>query len=96
MSLDPYPTTEELDKIKKWKIQRDEHWGDLFEYIRSIYWQADWGLKVGRKYIYMSTGGWSGNEDIIYVMQENILMWSMYFYSMKRGGHYKFVKNKIK
>lgn len=36
-----------------------------------------------------STGGWSGAEDIISIIQRNIFL-SRYMLSWRRGGHYVF------
>ena len=36
----------------------------------------------------ISTGGWSGNEDIVRALQKNTLLWSMCWESSRRGGHH--------
>ena len=40
--------------------------------------------------LYISTGGWSGNEDLIGAMQNNAMLWIMTWVSSRRGGHYTF------
>jgi hypothetical protein len=42
----------------------------------------------GRK-LELHTGGWSGNEEIISVLQ-NSMFWVMYWQKSERGGHYYF------
>jgi hypothetical protein len=85
-----YPSDEELEKIKTWDYS-DYH--GLMEFIQSL-WEFDaWGFnRLDRAAeIYMiSTGGWSGNEDIIQAMESNIMFWSLYWYQSRRGGHYIF------
>lgn len=82
-----YPTDEQLEVIKKWNIS-DLH--GLMEYIREIWEFADWGWKQDGGTYYISTGGWSGNEDIIEAMQSNHMWWFMFWEQSKRGGHYIF------
>jgi hypothetical protein len=54
---------------------------------------SSWGwheLKEDDRTTYsISTAGWSGNEGIIKAMQGNIL-WSLFWVSSRRGGHYEF------
>lgn len=38
----------------------------------------------------LSTGGWSGCEEIITALSNNIPFWSLYWFSSERGGHYIF------
>ena len=97
-----YPTDSALEIIRIW------HWSkpkELFEFIKSIWWQPDWGWTEGLehvedaatdKYRYnISTGGWSGNESIIHALQSNIMIWSIYWYQSRRGGHYIFQLREI-
>ena len=46
-----------------------------------------------QKDYYISTAGWSGNEEIIDAMMQNHMMWSLYWDQSNRGGHFIF-KNK--
>jgi hypothetical protein len=96
-SMYEYPTSKELKKISKWDCEKDHFdWMPFMEYIKSIWWTPEWGwTQKGRKY-YISTGGWSGNESIIYAMQRNFLFWSMCWISSRTGGHYIFKLPKIK
>lgn len=94
---DGYPTEEALNRIKKWPWQ--DGWVELFEFINSIWWMADWGWRQtygynGNNESYIeyniSTGGWSGNESIIDALQENTMAWSFCWQQSRRGGHYIF------
>ena len=96
---DGYPTEIALDIIKNWTFRMSSK--ALFEFIHSIWWMPDWGWKEcevidevtnERSYAYyISTGGWSGNESIIQVMQENKwMLWSLTWQQSRRGGHYIF------
>jgi len=91
-----YPSDDDLERVENW----DGDWRACFAFIRSIWWMPDWGWRestttelggdrpVTRYEI--STGGWSGNEDIIAAMERN--RWVMMFFWMqsRRGGHYIF------
>ena len=95
---DGYPTEAALELIEKW------HWTDTtgwLEFIKSIWWAADWGWNEGEEphewdegkncYRYhVSTGGWSGNESIIHAMQKNDFHWYLIWVQSRRGGHYIF------
>lgn len=96
---DGYPTDEELDRIKSWPIEGDHSlW---FDFIRSCWWAAYWGWheedavddlfdKPVHRYS-ISTGGWSGNENIIDAMRGNEnMLWAFTWVQSRRGGHYIF------
>jgi len=54
---------------------------------------ADWGFILSGEEEFtlsLSTGGWSGNEDIIRALKKNFIFWSMYWQMNRRGGHYQF------
>jgi hypothetical protein len=87
MNEDRYPEDSELLKIKNWKI---DDFTRLFEYIKSLWAYPDYFRKTGAYKYSLSTGGWSGNEDIIGSMQENYVFWGTCWMESKRGGHYKF------
>lgn len=88
-----YPTEEEIARIKGWKFPADGTFEQFMDYVKSVghYWPADtfgWSHE-GREYE-VSTGGWSGNEEIIAAMQDNFLFWAMCWRQSRRGGHHTF------
>jgi len=91
---DDYPTEEELDDIEKWPYQEVHA---LLDFIGRIWWAPDWGWREfeGKeegnptRHILASTGGWSGNEDIMAAFRRNYLAYSQCFVSYRRGGHYE-------
>jgi hypothetical protein len=87
-----YPSDESLEFIKKFDCLK---YGclPLLEFIEQIWWASEWGycLKGKRvKRLYLSTGGWSGNEEIISALHDNFMFWSMCWKQSRRGGHYIF------
>lgn len=94
-SRHPYPSESILDDIKAWspngfKLQCEELKSLFFEYGRfSSEVISD---EEGKKqiHVYIATGGWSGNEEIIGALQSNFLWWSMNWQSSMRGGAYTF------
>lgn len=87
---DGYPTDETLDYIKTWADYAHPH--EFMEFIRQCWSYQDRFVAYDRpKHVtyYLSTGGWSGNESVIYAMQENFAAW-YYWQQSKRGGHYWF------
>lgn len=88
MSTDPYPTEEELDKVEKWDYQLG--FAPLLEYVKSLWWAPDWGWEQKGNRYYISTAGWSGNEDLIAALQANFMFWSACWQSSRVGGHYRF------
>jgi len=93
----PYPTSEQLNKIKKWDILRDVN--GLLDYIQLLWQYDDFFILKGKniKRLELHTGGWSGNEFIIYALQNNEnLFWPLYWEKSIRGGHYYFKIKPIK
>lgn len=94
---DGYPTKEELETIEKWDCLDLPGW---FAFIKSVWWMAEWGwheadeankltLTTDRVFS-ISTGGWSGNEEIIEAMKKNRFAWYFSWWSSMRGGHFVF------
>lgn len=83
-----YPTEEELNKIEQWS---HNDFRGLMDFIYDIWKYADCGYWVqkGKKY-HISTGGWSGNEDIIRALEKHPLFWIICWEQSRRGGHYIF------
>ena len=88
---DHYPTDEELARIEKWDTSDAQSRQKFMAFVRSCWWMPDWGFQqTGDRYD-LSTGGWSGNEEIIGAMQENFLFWGQCWESSRKGGHYVFI-----
>ena len=99
LDLDGYPTDAALDRIKEWDWHDVP---GVFAFIRELWWQEGWGVsdtlrpeeyKVchndlfpDRKYIRFATGGWSGNESLIYALRENHIIWSCCWQLSASGG----------
>lgn len=87
---DGYPSEPELDRIRCWKVS--EGFDKLVQYIQARWWNADLLFHEQSECFEISTGGWSGNEDLIGALQDNFTAWTLLWYSSKRGGHYVFQK----
>ena len=85
-----YPTEEYLTSLENW--QWSEGWGELMERVKAGWWQPEWGFHrpEGERNFNLSTGGWSGNEQIISALQRNFVFWSVCWLTSRRGGHYQF------
>jgi len=83
-----YPTKVELKKIKNWSWREFK---DLLVYVKDRWQYAEAGYwkQRGRRY-WLSTAGWSGNEDIVAALQMNLVFWAMCWRSSRRGGHHVF------
>ena len=91
MDTDGYPGRTELDRIRNWP---DDDFAGLMAFAKSIWWMSDWGWDEesveGRTAFNISTGGWSGNEEIIDAMMDNKMFWLFCWEQSRRGGHYIF------
>ena len=93
MATNDYPTDEEVAQVKQWEFTTPESFVEFMAFVKSIgnYWPTDsfgW-QQDGRKFS-VSTGGWSGNEEILGAMQENWTFWAVCWKKHERGGHYEF------
>jgi len=87
MTPDGYPNDHEIEQIRTWVLPGDL--SGLVEFVRQR-WRWEYGWRSSGRNLWMSTGGWSGNEEIIGALQENRLFWSMCWVYSRRGGHYRF------
>jgi len=90
--MSDYPELEDLEIIKHWEFTRDHGFAEFMETVRLTgnYWPEGFCWKQRGRTYWISTGGWSGNEEILSVMMENLVFWSVCWDAQKRGGHYKF------
>lgn len=86
MDNDGYPTDEELELIRKWDFRDLEGW---FAFIKSN-WVYDGYFEQAGSLYQISTGGWSGHEEIIGAMEENVMCWIATWQQSRRGGHFLF------
>lgn len=82
-----YPTEEKIKEIETLDY-KDFH--AFMEVIHKEWAFEGWGWKREGEIYYISTGGWSGNEDLIEAMVKNTMFWIMYWQETRRGGHYIF------
>lgn len=85
---DGYPTEALLSKVRLWPWQQG--FAPLLDLVKANW---NWGEQMftndGNRYA-VSTGGWSGNEDLIEALQNNTMFWALCWVSSRRGGHYEF------
>ncbi len=93
-----YPTRSEIELLKKHsgsiskstKYDIDDYDPDkTIKHLEEIWWATDWGFKRDGYKLELHTGGWSGNETIIEVLQHS-LFWMFFWQRSERGGHYYF------
>ena len=84
--MNDYPSDAELEQIKTWS-----YLPSLPAFIETV-WNTDYGtFACNGGTLKLVTGGWSGNEDIIAAMGNNVaLFWTLYWQKSKRGGAYYF------
>jgi hypothetical protein len=94
-----YPTTEFLSWLRDLSIDNVMHPHRVLDTIKSAWEYADWGWRKEEAVddfkkpvirYHVSTGGWSGNEEIINALRLNPCFWPLYWHSARRGGHYVF------
>lgn len=84
---DGYPTDSALKNLENFD-------GTIQEYLEAVRVLWNWpdryclrGKRVLK--LYLSTGGWSGNESVIQAMQGS-MFWYSFWQKSQRGGHYWF------
>lgn len=100
-----YPSDECLEFIKKFDVIK---YGvrTLVDFIERVWWMPSWGFQLSDgvddifnepcKKLELHTGGWSGNESIMYALEENVIFWTVSWTQTRRGGHYYFDIKELK
>lgn len=89
-----YPSENDLERIEKWDS------GDpmgLIEFLEALWKYGEDGYfrltrKGAHRWLYLSTAGWSGNEEIITALNKSFF-WLAFWVKEERGGHFKFHLN---
>ena len=101
MDPDGYPTEETLARIRDWPITSNADFAAVMDFAGDTWsypdrWACieaetdpDWPSHPYRVYRF-STGGWSGNEDIVAAIEANQIVQMVGAYSWQRGGHYEY------
>jgi hypothetical protein len=94
-SLNPdyeYPDDVSLLAIENHPVRNAAEAYTILGELKRMWWQPDWGWHEpeGNMEFHVSTGGWSGNEDLISAARRNTIFWMMCWQSSRRGGHYVF------
>ena len=85
-----------LDAIRNWPC---EDLPGLFAFLQRCWKYPDYFRCLHEDFpmrFEISTGGWSGNEELLDAFQENFAAWSLCWLSSARGGHYKFEVPELK
>lgn len=90
---DGYPTEDTLRKVAQFPIRLREDCAELLAAVRAIWHMAEHGYwheaeDEGKAYYFISTCGWSGNESLIYALEQNTHFWDFCWEMSHRGGHY--------
>jgi len=91
---DGYPTDDFLEYIRTYNPHENGGFEELLGAIQQGFRWSDRQIHIKRAYdgkqtVLISTGGWSGNESIIYALKGNVYFWT-YWRQTNAGGHYKF------
>lgn len=82
-----YPEEETLERIKTWP--QDDFEG-LMQFLQEDWIYDDYIGRSDDGSWRLSTGGWSGHEDLLGALRSNQLWWMFHWQASKRGGHYIF------
>lgn len=82
-----YPTSEALLEVARYDVIKQGIHGYL-KLIKSLWYYPDRFI-LKKDELYLSTGGWSGNESVIESMRQNFFFFIAHT-KWQRGGHYWF------
>ena len=75
-----------LWQFRDWGFEIEDHIDD-FKSVDSVDSEPYYHK---HKRLYISTGGWSGNESIIEALRQNKWFFCLYWVQERRGGHFVF------
>lgn len=84
-----YPTEEQLNEVESFDLIKGDV-NDLLSLVGNLWHWPDWGFKRDENHLELHTGGWSGNEEIIYALRSNVIFWHKYWQATFAGGHHYF------
>lgn len=98
LDSDEYPTDEGLERLSNWSTNDIN---GAIEFMRELWHYDEWGVRdtftdeertvyhldPDRRYVKLSTGGWSGNEDLMTAFRSNPLRREAILVA-RRAGHY--------
>jgi len=94
---DGYPTDDWLEFIKNYRPTQELPIMEFVTLLRRSWWNEERQFVVHPKRknitkLELHTGGWSGNESIMYAIRSNPYLINMYmeYVQWKRGGHFYF------
>lgn len=91
---DGYPTEESLEQIENYSGSAIYLMREVVDYFNNCGYGVVYVNKPpspAEKTVFeLSTGGWSGCEDVIDALKNNRLWWVCCWRSLHRGGHYSF------
>jgi hypothetical protein len=97
LDADGYPTEAAIKRIQDWGS--DDIPG-CFTFIESLWWCPEFGfsrelnqaeaevagIENDEAVVRLATGGWSGNESIVYALRDNVLLCVLTWRLSGRGG----------
>jgi hypothetical protein len=94
---DGYPTEEWLEFIRNYTPSQELPILKFVELLEEGWYFAPWGFTLkrknkGKQKLLLSTGGWSGNEEIVESILSNLNLAAFHirYKSWKAGGHHEF------
>ena len=90
LDINGYPLQASLNSLEYYYISKGTLQGFL-DLLKGTWNYSDsGGYKLQDNKLYLHTGGWSGNEEVITYLKRNFIFWSMCWRSQHTGGHYEF------
>lgn len=100
---DGYPTSWTVQAVEAWEVRTPADAIVCMDFVGRAWKWPDWGWEKTTGWrpddestfwpytrYRMSTGGWSGNEDLILALERNRMVQMLGWYSSRRGGHYEY------